>query len=126
MGLGLAVLAARRGWAPRLAVTLCVGAALRLAIFVIAVRDHTWQPQDLGVDFLDAANSVLNGQDPVNHLHREGGWHFLPFMGYLVAGERQLGLWLGLGWGTVARLAPLLADFALIPQTGRLADPVAG
>jgi hypothetical protein len=121
IGLGLALLAARRNWAPRLAVTLCVGGVLRLAILMIAVRDHTWQPQDLGVDFLDAANSVLQGEDPVNHLHREGGWHFLPFMAYLLAGERQLGLWLGLGWGTVARLAPVIADFALIPLTGRLA-----
>jgi hypothetical protein len=121
IGLGLALLAARRGWAPRLAVALCVGGVLRLAILVIAVRDQTWQPQDLGVDFLDAANSVLQGQDPVNHLHREGGWHFLPFMAYLLAGERQLGLWLGIGWGTVARLAPVIADFALIPLTGRLA-----
>jgi hypothetical protein len=123
IGLGLALLAARRSWAPRLAVTLCVGGLLRLAILMIAVRDHTWQPQDLGVDFLDAANSVLQGQDPVNHLHREGGWHFLPFMAYLLAGERQLGLWLGIGWGTVARLAPVLADVALIPLTGRLAPP---
>ncbi|HEU5158632.1 MAG TPA: hypothetical protein VFU43_16665 [Streptosporangiaceae bacterium] len=121
IGLGLALLAARRGWAPRLAVSLCVGAALRIAILMIAVRDHTWQPQDLGVDFLDAANSVLAGEDPVNHLRREGGWHFLPFMAYLLAGERQLGLWLGLGWGTVARLAPVIADIALIPLTGRLA-----
>jgi hypothetical protein len=121
IGLGLAMLAARRNWAPRLAVTLCVGVALRLVILMIAVRDHTWQPQDLGVDFLDAANSVLQGEDPVNHLHREGGWHFLPFMAYLLAGERQLGLWLGLGWGTVARLAPVIADCALIPLTGRLA-----
>ncbi|HZB28742.1 MAG TPA: hypothetical protein VE465_01115 [Streptosporangiaceae bacterium] len=121
IGLGLALLAARRGWAPRLAVSLCVGVALRLAIFMIAVRDQTWQPQDLGVDFLDAANSVLKGEDPVNHLHREGGWHFLPFMAYLLAGERQLGLWLGIGWGSVARLAPVIADCALIPLTGRLA-----
>jgi hypothetical protein len=126
IGLGLALLAARRDWAPPLAVTLCVGAALRMSIFVLAVRDHTWQPQDLGVDFLDAANSVLNGQDPVNHLHREGGWHFLPFMAYLVAGERQLGLWLGLGWGYAARLAPVLADFALIPLVGRLAGGTPG
>jgi hypothetical protein len=44
IGLGLALLAARRNWAPRLAVTLAVGAALRLAILIIAVRDHTWQP----------------------------------------------------------------------------------
>jgi hypothetical protein len=121
IGLGLALLAARRDWAPRLAVSLCVGVALRLAILVIAVRDHTWQPQDLGVDFLDAANSVLQGEDPVNHLRREGGWHFLPFMAYLLAGERQLGLWLGVGWGTVARLAPVIADLVLIPLTGRLA-----
>jgi hypothetical protein len=124
IGLGLALLAARRDWAPPLVVTLLVGAALRISILVLAVRDGTWQPQDLGVDFLDAAKSVLNGQDPVNHVQREGGWHFLPFMAYLVAGERQLDLWLNLGWGTAARLAPVIADFALIPLTGRLAtDP---
>lgn len=123
IGLGLALVAARRNWAPRLAVALCVGGVLRLAILMIAVRDHTWQPQDLGVDFLDAANSVLQGEDPVNHQHRDGGWHFLPFMAYLLAGERQLGLWLGIGWGTVARLVPVIADFALIPLTGRLVAP---
>jgi hypothetical protein len=126
IGLGLALLAGRRNWAPRLAVTLCVGAALRLLILVIAVRDSTWQPQDLGVDFLDAAKAVLNGQDPVNHIQREGGWHFLPFMAYLLAGERQLGLWLGLGWGSAARLLAVLSDFALIPLAGRLAAAPAG
>jgi hypothetical protein len=123
VGLGLALLAGRRHWAPRLVVTLCVGVALRIFVLVVAVRDGVWQPQDLGVDFLDAANSVLHGQDPVNHLQRAGGWHFLPFMAYLLAAERQLGLWLGLGWGAAARLAPVIADIALIPLVSRLAAP---
>ncbi|HEX6470730.1 MAG TPA: hypothetical protein VF069_16640 [Streptosporangiaceae bacterium] len=123
IGLALALLAARRDWAPRLAVTLGVGVLLRVFVVVIAVRDGVWQPQDLGVDFLDAAKSVLHGQDPVNHLQRVGGWHFLPFMAYLLAAERKVDLWLGLGWGAAARLAPVIADIALIPLVGRLAAP---
>jgi hypothetical protein len=122
IGLGLALLAARRGWAPGLAVTLCVGVGLRVLFLVLAARDHVWQPQDMGVDFLDAANSVLSGQDPVNHLHREGGWHFLPLMAYFVAAERKVEMLLGVwGWGVWARLGPILADIALIPLVGRLA-----
>jgi hypothetical protein len=121
VGLGVAMVAAWRGWAPPIAVSLCVGAALRVAFLLLAANDHTWQPQDMGVDFHDAADSVLAGEDPVNHLRREGGWHFLPLMAYLLAGERQLGLVLDLGWGYVARLGPVLADIALIPLVGRLA-----
>lgn len=119
-GLGLALLAARRGWAPPLAVAILVGAALRLAIMVIAAQD-SWQPWDLVQDFRSTADTVRDGREPVAYL-REGGWHFLPFMAYVLAAERELGLLLGIPWEIVGRLGPILADLALIPIVGRLAN----
>src|SRR5918999_3158952 len=123
IGLGLAGLAARRGWAPGLAVTMCVGASLRLVVMLIAAQD-SWQPYDLADDFLKTADYVLDGRDPLLALleiREGGGWHFLPFMAYLLAGERELGLVLGLPWEFTARLGPVLADLALIPLVGKLA-----
>jgi hypothetical protein len=123
IGLGLAGLAARRGWAPGLAVTMCAGASLRLVVMLIAAQD-SWQPYDLADDFLKTADYVLDGRDPLLALleiREGGGWHFLPFMAYLLAGERELGLVLGLPWEFTARLGPVLADLALIPLVGKLA-----
>ena len=125
VGLGLAGLAGRRGWAPTLAVTLCVGVGLRLAVLLIAAQD-SWQPYDLANDFRDTADYVLDGRDPLLALlevrgREGGGWHFLPFLAYVLAGERELGLLLGIPWEVAARLGPVLADLALIPLVGKLA-----
>jgi hypothetical protein len=124
LGLALAGLAARRGWAPGLAVTMCVGVALRLVVLLVAAQD-TWQPYDLANDFRDTADHVLAGRDPLLALleiRGGGGWHFLPFLAYVLAGERQLGLLLGISWEVAARLGPVLADLALIPLVGKLAS----
>jgi hypothetical protein len=120
-GLGLALAAARKNWAPRLWVALMVGIGLRLAVLVIAARDG-WQPYDLANDFRDTADAVLAGRDPLVTV-REGGWHFLPFLAYLLAGESLLGQLLVIPWNVSARLLPVLADIALIPLVGRLATP---
>ena len=121
-GLALALLAERRRWAPPLAVALAVGAVLRLAVMSIAAQD-SWQPYDLAIDFRDTADAVRGGNDPLFEL-REGGWHFLPFLAYLLAGVRELGELLGLSWEFTGRILPVLADLALIPLVARLsADP---
>jgi hypothetical protein len=119
IGLAVAVLAARRNWAPRLPVALAVGAGLRLVILLIAARD-AWQPYDLAEDFRSTADTVLGGRDPLVYV-RYGGWHFLPFMAYVLAGQRELGLLLGVPWSVAGRIVPVLADVALIPLVGRLA-----
>jgi hypothetical protein len=116
LGLVLAVLAGRRQWAPPLPVALAVGAGLRLVVLTIAATDH-WQPYDLAGDFRDTAAVVLQGHDPLVYV-RSGGWHFLPFMAYVLAGQHELGL----PWRVAGRLVPVLADIGLIPLVGRLAD----
>lgn len=118
-GLAAALLAERRGWAPPLWVALAVGAALRLLLLVLAAAD-SWQPYDLDQDFRATADAVRGGHDPLVYV-RPGGWHFLPFMAYLLAGQRELGLLLGVPWSVAARIVPVLADIALIPLVGRLA-----
>ncbi|MEU8796529.1 glycosyltransferase 87 family protein [Spirillospora sp. NPDC048819] len=121
-GLALALLAARRRWAPPLWAALAVGAALRAVVMLIAAQD-AWQPYDLAVDFPATADAVLDGKDPLFEL-REGGWHFLPLLAYLLAGVRALGDFVGLPWEITGRLVPVLADLALIPLVARLsADP---
>lgn len=120
--LALALLATRKGWAPPLAVTLAVGAVLRLWVMLVAAQD-SFQPYDLDVDFRVTADTVLDGRDPLFHM-REGGWHFLPLLAYLLAGVRELGDLLGLPWEVTGRVVPVLADLALIPLVARLsADP---
>ncbi|GAA4223993.1 hypothetical protein GCM10022254_02480 [Actinomadura meridiana] len=121
-GLALALLAGRRGWAPPLAVALAVGAVLRVVVMVIAARD-TFQPYDLDVDFRDTADAVLAGHDPLVVL-REGGWHFLPMLAYLLAGVRQVADTLGVPWEYAGRVVPVLADLALVPLVAKLStDP---
>ncbi len=118
-GLVLGLVAARRGWAPPLWVALGFGAALRITLMAIAAVD-AWQPYDLAEDFRATANAVRGGHDPLVYV-RPGGWHFLPFMAYVLAGQRELGLLLGVPWSVIARVVPVLADLALIPLVGRLA-----
>lgn len=115
-GLALGLLAWRRGWSPSLRASLAVGAGLRLAVLLIAAHDPVWQPYDLDHDFRDTADAVLAGHDPLVFV-RYGGWHFLPFMAYVLAGQRALGG----PWLVAGRLVPVLADIALIPMVGRLA-----
>jgi hypothetical protein len=119
LGLALALLAGRRGWAPPLWVALATGAALRLLIVALAATD-TWQPWDFSWHFLITANDVTAGRDPILHIG-ETGWHFLPTMAYVLGGQRALGLWLGVPWEVIGRLVPVLADLGLIPLVGALA-----
>ncbi|MFI7610098.1 hypothetical protein ACIBP6_02535 [Nonomuraea terrae] len=124
VGLVLAVIAGRRGWAPPLWVALAAGAVLRLAVMLTAAND-TAVPYDFGHDFVDAGNAVLNGQNPTMHL-REGGWHFLPFLAYVLAGQLRLGEILGLSWGIAGRIVPVVADLVLIPLIAKLAGAERG
>lgn len=119
IGLVLAVTAQRAGWRPSLAAALAVGAALRLTLLAVAARD-SWQPYDLAEDFRSTADTVLAGRDPLVYL-REGGWHFLPFLAYVLAGQRALGDLLGVPWSVIGRAVPIACDLALIPLVGKLA-----
>ena len=119
-GLLAALLAERRGWAPPLWVAIGVGAVLRLVVMFAASADPI-QQYDFDVDFRGAADAVLNGLNPTMHM-REGGWHFLPFLAYVLAGQRELGGLLGVPWSVMGRLVPVLADIAIIPLVARLAS----
>ncbi|NBE95350.1 hypothetical protein FE391_17375 [Nonomuraea sp. KC401] len=119
VGFALAVFAQRRGWSPPLWVALCAGAVLRVLAMLLAPQMAV-QPYDFEHDFRDAANAVLDGQNPTMHL-REGGWHFLPLLAYVLAGQQELGETLGLSWAVAGRIVPVVADLALIPLISRLA-----
>ncbi|MFD0854768.1 hypothetical protein ACFQ07_21190, partial [Actinomadura adrarensis] len=119
-GLILGWLAWYRRWAPPLAVALSVGAVLRIVVMAIAVQD-SWQPWDLVEDFRSTADTVLDGRDPLTYL-REGGWHFLPLLAYLLAGVRWVGELFGIPWEVMARIVPVIADLALIPLVGKLTE----
>ncbi|MGP3929573.1 hypothetical protein [Nonomuraea sp. KM88] len=119
VGFALAVLAQRKGWAPPLWAALCAGAVLRVLTMLLAPHTAV-QPYDFEHDFRDAANAVLDGVNPTMHL-REGGWHFLPLLAYVLAGQQELGETLGLSWAVAGRIVPVVADLALIPLISRLA-----
>ncbi|MCG5216831.1 hypothetical protein [Streptosporangium sp. KLBMP 9127] len=118
-GLALALVAGRRGWAPPLWVALGVGTVLRLVLMAVAAQDPV-QAYDFDQDFRQAADTVLDGRNPAMHM-REGGWHFLPLLAYVLAAQRELGELLGLSWNVVGRIVPVLADLALIPLVAKLA-----
>jgi hypothetical protein len=115
----LAVVAERRGWAPSARTALLTGAALRLALVLLAAGD-TARPYDFANDFRDTANNILTGHDPVLNI-REGGWHFLPLLAYVFAGALRLGQLIHVSWGVMGRLVTAGADLVLAPLVGRLA-----
>ncbi|GAA4526262.1 hypothetical protein [Nonomuraea ferruginea] len=118
-GLVLALAAQRRGWAPPLWAALAVGAVLRIIAMAWAAQDPA-QPYDFANDFSMAAAEVLEGRNPTTHM-RDGGWHFLPFLAYVLAGQKELGDLIGLSWNWSGRIVPVLADLALIPLVAKLA-----
>lgn len=117
-GFALCVVAQRRSWAPSLAAALAVGVALRVTVWMIAAS-QSWQPYDFKYDFVAAAAAVLHHHDPML-FGRARGWPFLPTMAYVLAAELKLGQLLHLPWSVSGRIAPVLADLALIPLVGRL------
>lgn len=117
-GTALFVVAQWRGWRPSLRTALAVGIALRVAVLILA-DVSSWQPFDFADDFSAAAIAVLHHQDPLL-TGRSGGWHFLPTMAFVFAGELWLAYATHLPWQLVGRLAPVLADVALIPLVARL------
>lgn len=118
VGLGLALLAGHRRWAPPLWVALAVGAGLRLAVLHLSAND-TWQPWDFGYHFVYTADDIRVGRDPL--LHPDTGWHFLPPMAYLLGLQRALALHLDIPWAITGRTVPMLADLVLIVLVGKLA-----
>lgn len=114
----LCLVAGRRRWAPSLAVALGVGAALRIGMMVLAWRMRI-NPYDFGVDFPVAADNVLHLHDPVLN-SREGGWHFMPLMAYVLAGQRWVSQATGLDWAIAGRLVPIAADLVLTVLVGKL------
>lgn len=129
LGLLLLLLAWWRRWAPSLALALAVGAALRVAVLLVA-HDQAWRPYDLTNDFTAAGGCVLDGRDPLfcveaepadGSADRQGSWHFLPAMAYVFAAQLGLGQLLHLPWSIIGRVVPVVADLALAVVIGRLA-----
>jgi len=115
----LLLLSQRRGWSPPLWAALAVGLALRLIMFY-AQRGGPY-PWDFEHDFHDTAVNVLNMRDPVLNI-REGGWHFLSLMAYVLAGQLWFAHATGLSWNTVGHVLPIAADLVLMILVGRLAQ----
>src|SRR5260370_4702165 len=110
--------AAWRRWAPAVGVAVAAGAALRLYIAVIAMRD-SWQPPDFMYQFTDAVIAVFHHHDPLRLPNSE--WHFLPAMSFVNAGMYRLGELTGLPWQVVGRVVPVGADIVLSVLGGALA-----
>lgn len=118
-GTALFLVAQRRGWRPSIRTALAIGIVLRVAVWALATV-NAWQPFDFADDFSAAASAVLHHQDPLL-TGRTGGWHFLPTMAFVFAGELWFCYAAHLPWQLVGRLAPVVADILLIPLVGRLA-----
>lgn len=119
LGLALAAIAGRRGWAPSARVAIVTGILLRLTLVLLAAHDPS-QPYDFDQDFRLTAHNVLTRQDPVLNI-RQGGWHFLPLAAYMFAAAMRLGQLFDVPWRVAGRLVPMLADVVLIPLVGELA-----
>lgn len=115
----LLLVSQRRGWSPPLWAALVVGLALRLLMF-FGQRGGPY-PWDFQHDFHDTAVNVLTLHDPVLNI-REGGWHFLSLMAYVLAGQLWLSHATGLSWNTTGHLVPIIADLVLMILVGRLSQ----
>lgn len=118
-GLATMLFAGRRDWRPTLPQALAVAAVFRLLALIISAGNR-WQPYDFVNDFTAAGNAVLHHVDPLAVV-RDGGWHFLPPMAYVFAGELKLGAALGIGWPVLGRILPVAADLVTVALVGRIA-----
>ncbi|WP_173081939.1 glycosyltransferase family 87 protein [Phytohabitans rumicis] len=101
-----------RRWAPPLWVALAVGLGVR-AVTVALSYDLT--PRDVAIYFQNAGRLVLDGADPLTGLPRFQ-WNFLPLMPYIFGAEISTGL----PWQVAGKIAPVLADLAMIVLLMRL------
>jgi hypothetical protein len=117
VGTALVLIAPFLGWRPKMGVSLVSGAALRLAVlWLAATLPQSW---DFANDFAAAGAAVLHHTDPV--LNNPGRWHILPLMPFMLAAELKIGQFAHVSWPLIGKLAPVVADLALIPLVGRLA-----
>jgi hypothetical protein len=114
----LLLVSQRRGWSPPLWAALIIGLVLRLGM--LAAQRGGPYPWDFAVDFHSTAVNVLSLHDPVLNI-REGGWHFLSLMAYVLAGQLWFARVTGLSWNTTGHLVPIIADLVLMVLVGRLA-----
>jgi hypothetical protein len=101
-----------RRWAPPLWGALAVGLGVRVLAVALSY-DHT--PQDVAVYFQNAGKLVLDGHDPLTGLPTPQ-WNFLPLMPYVFGAEISTGL----PWAVAGKIAPVLADLALVVLLARL------
>lgn len=96
------------------AASVALAAVLRVAFALMTSTRYT--PADVAVYFKGTALAVLHGHDPLEVLPgRE--WNFLEFMPYVHALELKSGL----PWVEAVKIAPILADLALVWIVSRLA-----
>jgi len=107
------VTAYRRQWSPPLAATVAVALGLRLVVLGFSYG-HT--PHDVASYFKHTGDLVLAGHNPATGLPRFQ-WNFLPLMPYVYALEIKTGL----PWQLGGKIAPILADAAIVLLLARLA-----
>ena len=117
IGVVLMLVAQRRDWRPSLPLAIYTALALRLAMLALAWRI---QPYDLANDFKDAAQNVLQHQDPILNT-RQNGWGSLPVYAFVLAGAYWASVHLHLSWLIVARIPAILSDLGVVVLVGVLA-----
>jgi Glycosyltransferase family 87 len=117
IGVALMLVAQRRDWRPSLPLAIYTALALRLAMLALAWRI---QPYDLANDFKDAAQNVLQHQDPVLNT-RQNGWGSLPVYAFVLAGAYWASVHLHLSWLIIARIPAILSDLGVVVLVGVLA-----
>ena len=120
VGVGLMLIAQRRGWRPSVALAIYTALVLRLVMLALTYRTT---PQDMAYDFRGVGFATLHHHDPIL-ANRVVRWSYLPVYDFVLAGAYWAHVQLHVSWLITARVASILCDLGVVVLVGTVAGAV--
>src|SRR6516165_6579568 len=105
VGVGLMVVAQRRGWRPPLAVAIWTAIVLRLGMLALA---YHVKPEDFAFAFQGVGFETLHHHDPI--LTTPDTWSYLPVYDFTLAGAYWAHLQFHISWLITGRVPSIVSD----------------